>query len=851
MSSKQSGAQRRKMGREAEAAHEVLLSKVPKLTSFFMPTSSSSVALPNDELHCNSTNNVESHHSKNFSTNKQDAQDNPLTAKHETTHTFEVDDVLTDCESESITSSSERQLSNDPSTWPEHLSVRERDIIAMMEPIPFLANDKEYPRIDKRHFSNEFQYRIAENGERIKRRWLVYSRTADAAFCLPCRLFEPSIQSFFGKKEGFNKWRKFCERAKSHETSPGHFLNTQKWIDAEKRLKGDKAIDQQLIDQINVETERWKSILKRVISVIMFLAENNIAFRGSSTKLFTKNNGSFLGLIQLLGQFDPTMKEHLRQIEAKEQRVQMLSVKIQNEIINLLAQHVKEDIIKKIHSAKYFSVIMDCTPDVSHKEQTSLTIRYVHEENETNGEIVVQESFIGYTVAEESTGEALSNLLNQEIESCGLDLKNCRGQGYDNGANMAGIQKGVQARILSNYPLAFYTPCGCHSLNLVVSDGAKTSVKSTLLFGVLQRIYTIFAGSPKRWCIVSEHVQGFTLKQVCETRWEARINSVSAVLYQYGSVIKSLEQLSEDSNDATISSEGKSLQIHMEDFSFLVCLVIWHDLLFQINIVSKTLQNKSADIALATNQLKACTDFVKQFRESGLNDSIAKAKEIAKDLDIDSTFQTKRPRMKKNMFSYESKDEYNPTPEDMFKRDVFLPLVDTMLTSLKDRMDKFSIHKSKWGFLFDLKHLPEKKELEELCISLQDHLTVNNVSDINGKDLYNELSHVNALTNETPNEKQMSPLEALRIIKKTDRRDLFTNLWISLRILLTIPVSVATCERSFSKLKLIKTYLRSSMMQERLSSLAILAIENEVTKQLNMDDIIANFAKMKARRIPI
>ena len=60
-------------------------------------------------------------------------------------------------------------------------------------------------------------------------------------------------------------------------------------------------------------------------------------------------------------------------------------------------------------------------------------------------------------------------------------------------------------------------------------------------------------------------------------------------------------------------------------------------------------------------------------------------------------------------------------------------------------------------------------------------------------------------------------------------------------------VTVASAERSFSKLKLIKTYLRSSISQERLDGLALLAIENEGAKQLNIDDLLDKFANTKAR----
>lgn len=72
---------------------------------------------------------------------------------------------------------------------------------------------------------------------------------------------------------------------------------------------------------------------------------------------------------------------------------------------------------------------------------------------------------------------------------------NCRSQGYDNGANMRGRNKGVQARILSQERRALFMPCGCHSLNLVVSDMAKSSTVAISLFGTIQRIYVLFSSS--------------------------------------------------------------------------------------------------------------------------------------------------------------------------------------------------------------------------------------------------------------------------------------------------------------------------------------------------------------------
>ena len=61
--------------------------------------------------------------------------------------------------------------------------------------------------------------------------------------------------------------------------------------------------------------------------------------------------------------------------------------------------------------------------------------------------------------------------------------------------------------------------------------------------------------------------------------------------------------------------------------------------------------------------------------------------------------------------------------------------------------------------------------------------------------------------------------------------------------------TVAFAERNFSKLKLIKSYLRLTMLQERLSGLAILSIENEMLVELECKKLISNFPSQKARKI--
>ena len=92
----------------------------------------------------------------------------------------------------------------------------------------------------------------------------------------------------------------------------------------------------------------------------------------------------------------------------------------------------------------------------------------------------------------------------------------------------------------------------------------------------------------------------------------------------------------------------------------------------------------------------------------------------------------------------------------------------------------------------------------------------------------------------------MGPIEILNFLKK---RPYYPVANIAYRILLTIPVMVASAERSFSKLKLLKYYLRSTMTQERLNGLATIALENDILDKINYEDIIEDFVSRNTRRM--
>lgn len=112
---------------------------------------------------------------------------------------------------------------------------------------------------------------------------------------------------------------------------------------------------------------------------------------------------------------------------------------------------------------------------------------------------------------DDTSGLGLFNELLDVLNALDLNVDNVRGQGYDNGSNMKGKHQGVQNRFLEINPRALYMPCACHSLNLTLGDMAHSCVKAISFFGVIQRLYSLFSGSTKRWKILLDNVPGLTI----------------------------------------------------------------------------------------------------------------------------------------------------------------------------------------------------------------------------------------------------------------------------------------------------------------------------------------------------
>lgn len=491
---------------------------------------------------------------------------------------------------------------DDPGLWPSALLPSQVQAVIDNGPGYYqnLVSNFNYPKDNNgRKFSKINFCRTLPNNERVKRDWLLYSVKKNSVYCFCCKIFSDFSNAKLSTC-GFNDWNHLSEHLKLHEKSKIHFRNLHLWSDLLERLRKDKTVDSEFQNLLKRETKHWRDVIERIIYSIQFLAEQNLAFRGSSNKLFERNNGNFLKCIEMISRFDPIMSAHINRAQTQKNMPHYLGDKIQNETISLLGDNIKQIILSKVKQAKYFSILLDCTPDASHQEQISVCIRYLNLEN---AEVVVEERFLVFCPTTDTTGEGLTTFLLNILKENGLDVCNLRGQGYDNGSNMRGKHSGVQKRILDINPRAFFVPCCNHSLNLVVNDAANNNLFGTKFFSTVQELYNFFSASTNRWSVLKKHVSSLTLKPLSDTRWSSRIDAITPLKFQLGEVFDALYEITEMKIDNTIKHQATSLGKKILKFDFICMVVLWYKLLSKVHVVSNILQARSFNISQASESL--------------------------------------------------------------------------------------------------------------------------------------------------------------------------------------------------------------------------------------------------------
>ena len=174
--------------------------------------------------------------------------------------------------------------------------------------------------------------------------------------------------------------------------------------------------------------------MERLVGLVIFLAKRNLAFRGSNKILSSPPIGHFLELFELLTKRDPVLNELQNKTIPHISKQRHFSADIRNKLINLNAREAEKVLLTQLKQAKYFAVNLDCTPDISHREQSTVILRFVQCNGKSDAN--VKEGFLGCLRVHDSTGKCLLNVFLKQSEELEQNLSYCSGHCYDNGANM-------------------------------------------------------------------------------------------------------------------------------------------------------------------------------------------------------------------------------------------------------------------------------------------------------------------------------------------------------------------------------------------------------------------------------
>lgn len=545
--------------------------------------------------------------------------------------------------------------------------------------------------------------------------------------------------------------------------------------------------------------------------------------------------------VRLLAEYDPIMNELLKD---EQNKIKYFSWKIQNELIDLLATSTRNLICDEIRRSQCFSIIMDSTQDITKLDQVSIVIRYVVI-NHNESSISVKESFLGFFVIEKHGAQDYEELITNILVKLDIDINKCRGQGYDGASVMSGVYSGVQKRIKDKVPTASYVHCCAHNLNLVISDAAKSSKKVVSFFETVQAIFNFFSASAPRWANLAfgndenRKIKLKVLKKVCPTRWESRHESINALKLRFIDILKALTNISLTSSKKDEKATSLSLKKKLESMEFVLILCFWEKILRALHGVSKSLQKQNTNLHNACQNLNEAKKIIENLRDSYEN-ILLECKELCSRWGITPNFHVKRSRLAPQYFDEIDGDRRLNITDENFRAKIVLPVIDTVIFQLNSRFQGLQEVTENFDFLFPT--MLAKMDENEICKASMDFFYLYN-DDISS-DFTRQLLCLRGLLN--TNIQTIKDL-ALFIVKN-DFCTTYCDVITACIIYISLPVTVATAERSFSKLKLIKNYLRNSMGQDRLSNISILNIERNVTNQVDLEKMISTFADLKTRK---
>ncbi len=581
-------------------------------------------------------------------------------------------------------------------------------------------------------------------------------------------------------------------------------------------------------------------MLLKVLQNIRFLARQGLPLRGGDSDA----DSHFIQLLYLRSVDCPELKPWMSKKSNK-----YTSPQIQNECLQIMALQILRKVSQNIRDSACFTIMADECTDIANKEQFTIVIRWVGEDLQDH------ESFVGLYQVEGINADCLVSTIKDALLRMNVKLSDCRGQCYDGASNMCGSKNGVATQIIKEEKRAVYTHCYGHALNLAIGDTIKQSKVCRESLETAFEISKLIKFSPKRNAafdrIKAEVTQedsgsSVSIRTFCPTRWTVRGDSISSILDNYNVLHQLWDECLENRLEPDIKGRIIGVRTQMSQYKLLFGLKLCERILKITDNLSKTLQKQSLSAAEAQTIAEMTVKTLKSIRTDEAFELFFQLMERLRDsTDTEEPSLPRKRKAPKHLEVGDGDGYHSPTIQDHYRQQYF-EAIDLAISSIQDRFDQpgYAIYRNLEALL--LKAAKKENYFAELKEVMDFY-----GNDFNESELSTQLQIFGTNFTETQCKATITLKEALTFLQclSEGQRAFFRQVCFLARLILVLPATNAASERSFSTMRRIKSYLRSTMGQGRLNHLMVLNIYQEMLDELDLNAVANDFVRGSEHRL--
>lgn len=680
------------------------------------------------------------------------------------------------------------------------------------------------------------------------RDWLEFSIRGNAAFCYCCRHFAVSSDKMDQRfiQGGYTNWKAALDSGKGfskHAASVSHVQAMSIWNDRKLRSERGCKVSSMLNEQ---QVEKNRYYVKSVVGVLQFLCLNELPMRGHGSSSYDslwetsddEPSGLFLRLFQYTLSKDTKLRDIAKSIP---QNATYTSAMFQNEVIELMSSMVREAIVVNINAADipFFTLKSDGTRDPTNTENVSVVIRYIKD-------AAAKEDLLALATSDKLDAESMCNTILKTVSDSGLPIANILAQCYDGASVMSGKRGGVQSlvsKILDKY--VPYVHCFNHQLHLVVVHAVSMQPELKQYFEICDMLYN-FLRRPN----VARLYEGKKLKRLLEQRWSGHLATTTVLLDNFQAIVDVLtlcEASVEVDGNTGVEASGLLKRIANAKLLFIGYAV--RQILELLQPADQILQARVSHLLTGIRVVSACVTSIKALRSNiQVEEILAKIVKQGIQLQTNSESDSKRKRQMPTRLAQcvveSTVGNHDSDFEDAILqyKQLYFECIDNCVSELETRFGERNA-----ALAASLECLwPESEAFLQLSklVAITDLIGINNSSVVVSEC---EVAR-QFLVKEFDPKCHQDLADLCRILFPL--KSAFPNVYSIYAAAITLGVSSAACEASFSTLTRVLTPYRRSMTHSRKANLVFLSFQSHYTKALDMDKFVDIFAQ-KARKLQL